>query len=310
MAPRSSAGRYGEFGERLCLTCSWQKQSSVLVHMVTELGVDIDVVELDTHLFFRETYETRERLVERYGLHADPPGDHHRGRAARAGGPEPVGARPRPLLPHPQGRAAHPGARAVRRLDLRHPPRPVADRARTRRRSQWSDRYDVWKIQPLADWTRRAGLALHRESTTSPTTRCTTSGTARSAASPAPARRARTRRSARAAGQARTSSSAASIRSNGESYRRQPHDGCTSTRLSIPSRTRIAAAVHALVHRALRRRQDARSPTSSAPSSTRAARSSSTSTATPCARTSRRASGSRRRTATRTSGASAGSPRG
>ena len=58
----------GEFGERLCLTCSWQKQSSVLVHMVSELGLGIDVIELDTHLFFRESYETRDRLVERYGL--------------------------------------------------------------------------------------------------------------------------------------------------------------------------------------------------------------------------------------------------
>ena len=59
---------YREFGEQLCLSCSWQKQSSVLVHMVSELGLDVDVVELDTHLFFKETYETRERLVERYGL--------------------------------------------------------------------------------------------------------------------------------------------------------------------------------------------------------------------------------------------------
>ncbi len=59
---------YGEFGDRLCLTCSWQKQSSVLVHMVSELGIGIDVIELDTHLFFRESYETRERLVKRYGL--------------------------------------------------------------------------------------------------------------------------------------------------------------------------------------------------------------------------------------------------
>ena len=57
-----------EWGERLCLTCSWQKQSSVLVHMVSELELDVDIVELDTHLFFKESYETRERLVERYGL--------------------------------------------------------------------------------------------------------------------------------------------------------------------------------------------------------------------------------------------------
>ena len=57
-----------EFGDRLCLSCSWQKQSSVLVHMVSELGLDLPVIELDTQLFFRETYETRDRLVRRYGL--------------------------------------------------------------------------------------------------------------------------------------------------------------------------------------------------------------------------------------------------
>src|SRR5437588_10973775 len=59
---------YERFGDKLCLTCSWQKQSSVLVHMVSELGIDIPVIELDTALFFRATYETRERLVAKYGL--------------------------------------------------------------------------------------------------------------------------------------------------------------------------------------------------------------------------------------------------
>ena len=57
-----------EFGEKLCLTCSWQKQSSVLVHMVAALDRTPAVIELDTHLFFRESYDTRDRLVERYGL--------------------------------------------------------------------------------------------------------------------------------------------------------------------------------------------------------------------------------------------------
>ena len=119
---------YEEFGDRLCLTCSWQKQSSVLVHMVSELGLDIDVIELDTHLFFRESYETRDRLVERYGLKLHPPpqvitvAEQH-----RREGPNLWETRPRPLLPHPQGRAADRRARALRRLDLRHPPRPVAE---------------------------------------------------------------------------------------------------------------------------------------------------------------------------------------
>src|SRR5438067_10951256 len=57
-----------QFGVRMCLTCSWQRQSSVLIHMVSELGLDVPIVELDTLVLFPETYETRDRLVERYGL--------------------------------------------------------------------------------------------------------------------------------------------------------------------------------------------------------------------------------------------------
>ena len=34
---------YSELGDGLCLTCSWQKQSSVLVHMVSELDLEIQV---------------------------------------------------------------------------------------------------------------------------------------------------------------------------------------------------------------------------------------------------------------------------
>src|SRR5437763_784632 len=94
-----------EFGDKLCLTCSWQRQSSVLIHMLSELGLDVDIVELDTLVLFPETYETRDRLVERYGLEltsfrpVDPPqrlhplvhgvvgrrqDDHRRARAPRA----------------------------------------------------------------------------------------------------------------------------------------------------------------------------------------------------------------------------------
>ena len=59
---------FAQFGERMCLTCSWQRQSSALVHMVSELELDIPIVELDTQILFKETYDTRDRLVERYGL--------------------------------------------------------------------------------------------------------------------------------------------------------------------------------------------------------------------------------------------------
>ena len=56
------------FEGRIMLTCSWQMQSSVLIDMLHQLGANIRVVELDTGLLFPETYETRERLVEKYDL--------------------------------------------------------------------------------------------------------------------------------------------------------------------------------------------------------------------------------------------------
>jgi len=56
------------FPGRIVLTCSWQRQSSVLVHMLAELGLDIRIVELDTGLLFPETYATRDRLIARYGI--------------------------------------------------------------------------------------------------------------------------------------------------------------------------------------------------------------------------------------------------
>ena len=123
--------------------------------MVSELGLPIDVVELDTQLFFRESYETRDRLVERYGLEPDPAAGDHRRRAAPARRPEPLGARPRPLLPHPQGRAADrarsspttPGSSGIRRDQS--PSR--ADTPKV----EWSERYGVWKLHPLADWDEK-----------------------------------------------------------------------------------------------------------------------------------------------------------
>jgi phosphoadenosine phosphosulfate reductase len=57
-----------QYGGRIVLTCSWQLQSSALIHMVSTLGLDIRIVELDTGLLFPETYATRDALVERYGL--------------------------------------------------------------------------------------------------------------------------------------------------------------------------------------------------------------------------------------------------
>jgi phosphoadenosine phosphosulfate reductase len=59
------------FAGRIVLTCSWQMQSSVLVDMLDRIGAEVRIVELDTGLLFPETYETRDRLIARYGLQVE-----------------------------------------------------------------------------------------------------------------------------------------------------------------------------------------------------------------------------------------------
>ena len=59
------------FAGRIVLTCSWQHQSSILVDMLHGIEADIRIVELDTGLLFPETYATRDRLIERYGLNVE-----------------------------------------------------------------------------------------------------------------------------------------------------------------------------------------------------------------------------------------------
>ena len=145
---------YDEYGQGLCLTCSWQKQSSALVHMVSELGLDIDVIELDTHLFFRETYETRDRLVERYGLNLLRPQIPTVAEQHRAEGPN--------LWERDPDRCCHvrkvePLVRALEPYDawisgIRRDQSP--SRAETRK-IEWSERYGVYKIHPLADWDEK-----------------------------------------------------------------------------------------------------------------------------------------------------------
>jgi len=144
----------GEFGERLCLTCSWQKQSSVLVHMVSELGLGIDVVELDTHLFFRETYETRDRLVERYGLQLIRPQIPTVAEQHRDEGPNLWERDPDRCC---QIRKVEPLLRVLDPYDawisgIRRDQSP--SRAQTPK-IEWSDRYEVWKLHPLADWDEK-----------------------------------------------------------------------------------------------------------------------------------------------------------
>ena len=142
------------FWPRVCLTCSWQKQSSVLVHMVAELGLRMDTVELDTHLFFRESYDTRDALVDRYQLKLIQPSIPTIAEQHRAEGPN--------LWERDPDRCCHirkvePLVKALQPYDawisgIRRDQSP--SRVDTPK-VQWSERYQVFKIHPLADWDEK-----------------------------------------------------------------------------------------------------------------------------------------------------------
>ena len=143
-----------EFGERLCLSCSWQKQSSVLVHMVSELGIEVDFVELDTQLFFKESYETRERLVERYGITLIAPEVLTIAEQHKREGPNLWETNPDHCC---HIRKVEPLLRLLEPYDawvsgIRREQSPSRAKARKVERSK---RYGVWKVQPLADWSEK-----------------------------------------------------------------------------------------------------------------------------------------------------------
>jgi phosphoadenosine phosphosulfate reductase len=144
----------GELGDRLCLTCSWQKQSSVLVHMVSDLGLGLDVIELDTQLFFRETYDTRDALVRRYGLRLIRPevitvGDQHRREGPNLWERDPDRCcHIRKVEPLERALAPYEGWVAGIRRD-QSPSRASTPKL------QWSSRFGVWKVNPLADWDEK-----------------------------------------------------------------------------------------------------------------------------------------------------------
>jgi phosphoadenosine phosphosulfate reductase len=152
---------YEVFGERMCLTCSWQRQSSVLVHMLSELGLNVPIIELDTELFFPETYATRERLVERYGLDVRRPDVLSVAEQHRQEGPN--------LWERDPDRCCH--LRKVEPLERALEPYDAwisgirREQSLTRadaEKIEWSEAFGIWKVHPIVDWdAKRVAAYVH-----------------------------------------------------------------------------------------------------------------------------------------------------
>ena len=132
------------FHPRLTMACSFQKEESVLVHMLSATCPDARVFTIDTGVLFPETLETWKRFEDRFGMNieivdARSPGEPWT--ATNCCGQTKVEALERAL----EGVEAW--FTGVRREQ-------AATRAQAAKFER-DERRGIWKLNPLADWTEK-----------------------------------------------------------------------------------------------------------------------------------------------------------
>ncbi len=136
----------------VALACSFQKEESVLLHMLLEREPKARVFTLDTHVLFPESYALWRELEQRYGITIEVFEGPSLGRQAAAHGDE-LWARSPDLCC--AIRKVAPLASALGGLDgwitgVRRDQSPT--RAGTPKLG-WDERHELWKASPLADWS-------------------------------------------------------------------------------------------------------------------------------------------------------------
>ncbi len=132
------------FYPRLTLACSFQKEESVLVHMLTKIEPRANVFMIDTGVLFPETLQTWRAFEERFGVRieaVDARSTNGPWTADRCCGQAKVDALERALSD------VDAWITGIRR-----------EQAPTRARSPKLERdpkRDIWKVNPLADWSEK-----------------------------------------------------------------------------------------------------------------------------------------------------------
>jgi phosphoadenosine phosphosulfate reductase len=132
------------FHPRLTMACSFQKEESVLTHMLTTICPDVRVFTIDTGVLFPETLETWKRFEERFGVDVAAFDARSPGRpwtTARCCGAAKIDALEQALAD------VDAWITGIRR-----------DQAATRAgvaKVQRDERRGIWKLNPIADWSEK-----------------------------------------------------------------------------------------------------------------------------------------------------------
>ncbi len=142
------------FGRSLYVACSFQKESSVIMHMLLEIDPGARFFTLDTGLLFPETYATWDALERRFGVEIDVFQGPTVARQAALYGDELWKRDPEACCGL---RKVSPLGDALSSVDawvsgLRRDQSPGRARAP---KVGWDERRGVYKVNPLADWSER-----------------------------------------------------------------------------------------------------------------------------------------------------------
>jgi phosphoadenosine phosphosulfate reductase len=149
-----------QFGDQMVLLSSMQKTSSALMHIFHRLGLENDILFVDTGFHFHETLRIRDELIRRYRLnvvtlyprHTPEKQEQLYGRKLhlfRDGQPECCEMRKeRPFIQYMR--------EAGRRVVLNGLRRSDGGKRLTIELLEADPRYDGYKLNPILDWTDAA----------------------------------------------------------------------------------------------------------------------------------------------------------
>ena len=150
------------FHPRMYIACSFQKTSSVTVHMARSINPEARFFYLDTDVLFPETYETKERLEQRFGTNFHRYSSITLEQQAGLYGDELWSRNPDSCCGI---RKVEPMRSALAAVDLWVSGIRRSD-SQTRARAPkfaWDRRFGLWKLNPLADWSEEQVWAYLHE---------------------------------------------------------------------------------------------------------------------------------------------------
>jgi phosphoadenosine phosphosulfate reductase len=145
---------FENFGAGHYIACSFQKTSSVTAHLASRINPDARFFYLDTDVLFEETYETRDRLGEALGIEFDRFHNLTLEEQAAEYGDELWKSDPDSCCGL---RKVEPMRRALSSVDcwVAGVRRGDSSTRASAPKFGWDKKFNLWKLNPLADWTER-----------------------------------------------------------------------------------------------------------------------------------------------------------